>query len=78
MEMAAIVVLPMYHICLIYTAIGSPVRGGVPHGAVLANVKHVWYYVHTLGIKSRPRRICSKFAMLMRYSSLRLCNSFLA
>ena len=36
------IALPVYHICLICTA----VRGGLPHqGAVLANAKHVWYYV---------------------------------
>ena len=58
------VALPVYHICLIFTAIGSPVRVGLPQkGADLANVKHVWYYVHTLAIKSRPRGFCTKFAM---------------
>ena len=60
------VALPMYHICLICTAIGFPVWAGLPHqGAVLANVKHVWYYVHTLAIKSRLRRVCTKFAVLI-------------
>ena len=69
------VALPVYHICLICMAIGSAVRGGLPHhGSVLANVKHVWYYVHTLAIKSRLQGVCTKFAMLIQYkhNSLRL------
>ena len=47
------VALPMYHIFVICTTIGSPVRGGLPHQeAVLANIIYVWYYAHTLVIRS--------------------------
>ena len=52
--------------------VSASLRGGLPHqGAVLANFKHVWYYVHALAIKSRLRGvcICIKFAMLIRGST---------
>ena len=76
--MAVMVALPMCHNCLIFTAIGSLVWGGLPHqGAVLANVKQVWYYVHMMAIKSSLRRVFTKFAMLMRCwgdGGIRLCR----
>ena len=50
--MVVMVTLPIYHICLICTAIDSPPQGGLPpQGAVLANVIYVWYYLHALTIK---------------------------
>ena len=60
------VALPVYHICLVCTAIESPLRGGLLHqGTVLVNVRHVWYYVHALVIKSRLRGVCTRFAMFI-------------
>ena len=65
--MAVMFTLPMYHICLICTAIGSLVQGELPHqGAVLVNIKYVWYYVHMLAVKLLLRRVCTKFVMLIR------------
>ena len=74
------VTLPMYHICLICTAIGYPVRGGLPHqGVVLASITHVWYYVHMLAMKSHLRGVYTKFAMLISHITVLLtlmCGSF--